>query len=105
MSDADLWTAALDGSNALARTALERFCLILGAVAGDLALAHGPHAVVLAGGLAQRLRAHLVDDSGFHDRFTAKGRYEALMRTIPVRLATHPEIGLYGAAAAYRETT
>ncbi|MBN8829997.1 MAG: glucokinase [Sphingomonadales bacterium] len=104
LSDADLWSAALDGSNALARQALERFCLSLGSVAGDLALAHGPKAVVLAGGLTQRMRDFLVNESGFHSRFTAKGRYEALMRTIPVRLATHPEIGLYGAAAAYRES-
>jgi glucokinase len=104
LSDADLWSAALDGSNALARTALERFCLSLGSVAGDLALAHGPHAVVLAGGLTQRLRDFLVNESGFHGRFTAKGRYEALMQTIPVRLAVHPEIGLYGAAAAWRES-
>ncbi|BAK67885.1 glucokinase [Sphingobium sp. SYK-6] len=102
-SDADLWAAALDGSNPLARSALERFCLSYGAVAGDLALAHGPHQVVLAGGLTQRMRDFLVNQSGFHSRFTAKGRYEGLMRTIPVRLAIHPEIGLYGAAAAWRE--
>jgi glucokinase len=103
LSDADLWSAALDGSNTAARAALERFCLILGSVTGDLALAHGPHCVVLAGGLIQLLRDYLVNESGFHARFTAKGRYEALMRTIPVRLAVHPEIGLFGAAAAYRE--
>lgn len=105
LSDADLWSVALDGSNQLARAALERFCLSLGAVAGDLSLAHGPHGVVLAGGLIQRLRDFLVKDCGFHARFTAKGRYEALMRTIPVRLAVHPEIGLFGAAAAYREAS
>lgn len=104
LSDADLWSAALDGGNTLARTALERFCLSLGSIAGDLALAHGPHAVVLAGGLTQRLRDFLVNESGFHGRFTAKGRYEALMQMIPVRLAVHPEIGLYGAAAAWRES-
>jgi len=103
-SDADLWAAALDGSNSLARSALERLCLSFGAVAGDLALAHGPHHVVLAGGLSQRMRDFLVHHSGFHERFTAKGRYQSLMRTIPVRLAVHPEIGLFGAAAAYRET-
>ena len=103
MNDADLWAAALEGSNPLARSALERLCMSYGAVAGDLALAHGPHHVVLAGGLTQRMRDFLVTESAFHDRFTAKGRYEALMRTIPVRLAIHPEIGLYGAAAAWRE--
>lgn len=103
LTDADLWAAALDGSNRLARMALDRFCLSLGSAAGDLALTHGPHGVVLAGGLIQRLKDYLVKESGFYARFTAKGRYEALMHTLPVRLATHPEIGLYGAAAAYRE--
>ncbi|HEY9580169.1 MAG TPA: glucokinase [Rhizorhapis sp.] len=102
MTDADLWAAALDGNVPLARTALDRLCLSYGAVAGDLALAHGPHAVVLAGGLTQRMRDHL-PDSGFHSRFTAKGRFESLMGTIPVRLAVHEEIGLFGAAAAFRE--
>src|SRR3546814_3105357 len=58
MTDADLWAAALDGNVPLARTALDRLCLSYGAVAGDLALAPGPHAGVLAGGLAPPLRAH-----------------------------------------------
>src|SRR3546814_4167377 len=41
MTDADLWAAALDGNVPLACTALDRLCLSYGAVAGDLALAHG----------------------------------------------------------------
>lgn len=102
MTDADLWSAALDGTVPLARAALDRLCLAYGSIAGDLALAHGPHAVVLAGGLTQRMRDHLLA-SGFHARFTAKGRFESLMGTIPIRLATHQEIGLFGAAAACRE--
>jgi glucokinase len=103
LPDADLWAAALDGSVPLARAALDRLCLSYGSVAGDLALAHGPHAVVLAGGLTWRMRDHLLA-SGFHARFMAKGRYENLMASIPIRLAMHDEIGLFGAAAAFRET-
>ncbi|MBB4642486.1 glucokinase [Rhizorhapis suberifaciens] len=103
LSDADLWAAALDGSIPLARAALDRLCLSYGSVAGDLALAQGPKAVVLAGGLTQRMRDHLLA-SGFHARFKAKGRFESLMATIPIRLAVHEEIGLFGAAAAFRET-
>ena len=102
LSDADLWAAALDGSIPLARAALDRLCLSYGSVAGDLALAHGPYAVVLAGGLTQRMRGHLLA-SGFHARFKAKGRFESLMASIPIRLAVHDEIGLFGAAAAFRE--
>ena len=48
--DKELWPAALDGSDSLAAAALDRFCLTLGAVAGDMALAQGAAAVVIAGG-------------------------------------------------------
>ncbi|MDT7535057.1 glucokinase [Sphingobium sp. SA2] len=102
MEDPELWQSALDGTDPFARAALERFCLCYGSVAGDLALAHGPHAVVLAGGLTQRMRDFL-PHSGFHTRFKAKGRFESLMASVPIRLAVHDEIGLFGAAAAFRE--
>ncbi|ALR20857.1 glucokinase [Sphingobium baderi] len=102
MEDAELWQAALEDSDPFARAAFDRFCLCYGAVAGDLALAHGPHAVVLAGGLTQRMR-DLLPPSGFHSRFIAKGRFESLMKSVPIRLALHDEIGLFGAAAAFRE--
>ncbi|HLL58351.1 MAG TPA: glucokinase, partial [Allosphingosinicella sp.] len=35
----ELWTVALEASDSLAAAALDRFCLALGAVAGDIALA------------------------------------------------------------------
>lgn len=102
MEDPELWQAALEGTDPFARAALERFCLCYGSIAGDLALAHGPHTVVLAGGLTQRM-ANFLPHSGFHTRFKAKGRFESLMASVPIRLAVHDEIGLFGAAAAYRE--
>ena len=98
--DKALWAAALEGSDALAAAALDRFCLSLGAVAGDLALAHGANSVVIAGGLGYRLRDHL-HKSGFDDRFIAKGRFERRMESISVKLVTYPEPGLFGAAAAF----
>ncbi|HET9458457.1 MAG TPA: glucokinase [Sphingomicrobium sp.] len=98
--DKALWAAALEGSDALAAAALDRFCLSLGAVAGDLALAHGANGVVIAGGLGWRLRDHL-HRSGFDDRFIAKGRFERRMESIPVKLITHPQPGLFGAAVAF----
>lgn len=102
LDDKTIWTMALDGSDALATAALDRFCLSLGAVAGDLALAHGPKGVVIAGGLGLRLKDHLLR-SGFGDRFVAKGRFRNLMASIPVKLITHPQPGLFGAAAAYAQ--
>ncbi|MEO6198809.1 MAG: glucokinase [Sphingomicrobium sp.] len=100
--DVALWGAALEGSDPLAVVALDRLFLSLGAVAGDLALAHGAKAVVIAGGLGHRLSDRFAT-SGFADRFIAKGRFERRMEAIPVKLITHPQPGLYGAAAAYAE--
>jgi glucokinase len=56
--------------------------------------------VVIAGGLGLRLRDTLVK-SGFAQRFRAKGRFEAMMSGLPVKLITHPQPGLFGAAAAF----
>ena len=99
LDDKAIWTAAFDGSDSLAVAALDRFCLALGAVAGDLALAQGAKAVVIAGGLGLRLREHL-PRSGFPQRFAAKGRFQHMMARLPVKLITHPQPGLLGAAAA-----
>lgn len=98
--DKALWTMALTGENSLAEAALDRFCQCLGAVAGDLALSHGPGPVVLAGGLGLRL-ADILPQSGFAERFAAKGRYRQLMERQTVSIVTHPEPGLFGAAAAF----
>lgn len=95
-----LWARALDGSDALAGAALDRFCRVLGAVAGDIALTHGARAVVIAGGLGLKLADHL-PRSGFCGRFVAKGRFQRYMEAIPVKLITHPQPGLFGAAAAF----
>lgn len=100
IDDKALWTAAMAGSDSLAAAALDRFCLSLGAVAGDIALAQGASGVVIAGGLGLRLAAHL-PRSGFAQRFIAKGRFERMMSDIPVKLITHPQPGLYGAAVAF----
>jgi glucokinase len=98
--DRDIWAAALEGSDSLAVAAMDRYCMTLGRVAGDFALAHGASAVVLAGGLGYRLRDQL-PRSGFAEWFRYKGRYATLMAGIPVKLITHPQPGLFGAAAAF----
>lgn len=99
MDDKDLWSLAMSGTDSLATAALERYCLALGSAAGDLALAQGAAATVIAGGLGYRIREHLVS-SGFAERYCAKGRFEALMAELPVKLIVHEQPGLFGAAAA-----
>ncbi len=98
--DRDLWQAALEGRDPAAAAALERFCLCLGSFAGNIALAHGANALVVAGGLGLRLSQHL-PASGFGERLADKGEYRSILEQLPVKLIAYPEPGLYGAAAAF----
>ena len=99
--DIAIWTRGQDGSDSLAAAAVDRFCMSLGSVAGDIALAQGGFGgVVIAGGLGFRIRETLLK-SGFSERFKAKGRFRELMASIPVKLIVHPQPGLFGAAAAF----
>ena len=99
--DIAIWTRGQDGSDSLAAAAVDRFCMSLGSVAGDIALAQGGFGgVVIAGGLGYRIRETLLK-SGFAERFKAKGRFQELMASIPVKLIVHPQPGLFGAAAAF----
>lgn len=100
LDDKALWALGTSGEDSLAAAAVDRFCLSLGSIAGDIALAQGGQGVVIAGGLGLRLKDVLVR-SGFAERFRAKGRFEAMMAALPVKLITHPQPGLFGAAAAF----
>ncbi len=104
MDDKTLWSLAMNGEDSLAAAALDRFAQALGTFAGNIALAHGAGGVVIGGGLGARLADHL-PRSGFAGRFAAKGRFETLMRSLPVKLITHPQPGLFGAAAAFGRKT
>jgi len=97
-----LWQAALGGEDAHAAAALDRWLMLLGGFAGDMALAHGAAAVVLAGGVLPRLAPDR-DLAPLLARFTAKGRFETAMRGLPLALIVHPQPGLLGAATLLRE--
>lgn len=101
-TDMELWADALAGTDPLAVEALERFCCILGSVAGDIALLCGASTVILAGGVGSRL-AEMLPCSGFAARFAAKGRLAGRVASVPVRVITHPQPGLIGAVAAFVE--
>lgn len=58
-TDKNLWDAALAGEDSLATSTLDRFCMIFGAVAGDIALEQGASGVVIAGGVDLRLKDYL----------------------------------------------
>ncbi len=98
--DKAIWESGMAGTDSLAAAAVAHFCMALGSAAGDYALAHGAAGVAIAGGLGYRIRETLLASS-FAERFRFKGRYEQLMAGLPVKLITHPQPGLFGAAAAF----
>jgi len=97
---AELWSAAIDGSDGIAAHALDILVRCFGAAAGDLSLAHGAMGVAITGGLANRI-AHLLRGPMFESRFVSKGRYRERMQRVPVVRATIAEPGLLGAAVAF----
>jgi glucokinase len=96
-SDKALIEAAGAGDR-LAGVAADRFCAVLGSVAGDLALSFGARGgVFVSGGLAPRLADRLAA-SDFRARFEDKGRLAAYVRQIPTSLVLHPYPAIVGAA-------
>jgi glucokinase len=92
-------TAAADAGDDRARRAVEMFCAVFGAVAGDLVLTLGAwDGVFLTGGLVPRLLPRL-QGPAFRARFEAKGRFAEAMSRVPTMAVVHPQAGLLGAAA------
>ncbi len=90
--------AALDGSCARARLALERFVSIYGAEAGNLALkALAVNGVFLGGGIAPRILP-LLRGNGFLEAFRDKGRLGPVLARIPVTVLRDDRAALWGAA-------
>jgi len=78
--------------------AVALFARLYGAFSGDMALACLPTGgVYIAGGIAPKLLPRL-QEGGFMQAFTDKGRMSELMSTLPVQVITNPQSGLLGAA-------
>jgi glucokinase len=91
--------AALSGGDEMAARTLRLFAQILGAVAGDFALAGlARGGVYVAGGIAPKILSFL-RDGNFIAAFVDKGRFADWARQVPVRVVMNTEIGLLGAAA------
>jgi glucokinase len=91
-------SARAGAGDADANRTLDLFCRILGAAAGDLALATGARCLFVFGGVAQSMAARL-KAGGFRERFEAKGRFADYMQAIPTMLGRSRHAGLIGAAA------
>jgi glucokinase len=103
-SPAEISAAALAKTSPLAEETLKVFCRILGAAAGNLALTIGAEGgVYIAGGIPPKI-LDIISHSELRDRFDQKGRYEAYLKEIPLRVVTKNEPGLSGAARRVRQT-
>jgi glucokinase len=93
---AEITQAALEGSCATSRAALDAFCAMLGEVAGNFALSFGAQGgVFIAGGIISHLRDYL-PRSQFRSRFEAKGRMSRYVASIPVYLVLHEDPAFLG---------
>jgi glucokinase len=89
---------ALDGSDELCRDALLRFCRIMGAVAGNLALTGlTTGGVYIGGGIPPKILP-ILQKSDFMVGFSAKGRFSDLLADIPVWVIGNDKAALMGAA-------
>jgi glucokinase len=99
---AEVTQAALAGDR-LALMALERFCAILGSVAGDFALCFGAvRGVYISGGIAPDI-FDVLAASDFRKRFEMKGRMSDYLKPIPTHVVVEPHAALIGSASVLRE--
>ena len=88
--------AALAKQDPAAMEAVTLFARIMGAKAGNLALANLPwHGVYLAGNISGVIAPYL--QTHFMPAFIDKGRFSELMQRIPVYITPDPRLGLVGA--------
>lgn len=102
MHASEITAQALAAKDSPARRSVEKFCEILGSVAGDVALLLGATGgVYIGGGIAPRI-LEILKGGGFRQRFEAKGRFEGYLSRIPTYVILAPYPALTGAGAALR---
>jgi glucokinase len=96
----ELTTRAAAG-DARCNEAVDIFCGVLGAAAGNFCLAIGATGgVYLGGGVVSALGRRL-DESPFRERFEAKGRFRTYLAAVPSSVVTSPHPSLIGLATLF----
>ena len=91
-------TAGAGSGDPLCKHALELFCRLYGAEAGNFALKTlATGGVFVAGGIAPRI-VDALRDGRFRDAFLDKGRMRPLLEQMPVQVVLDTDAGLLGAA-------
>lgn len=103
LEPAEVTRRALAGEDAAASLALGRFADILGAVAGDLALAFGAErGMYIAGGIVPKL-VEVIRASRFRARFEEKGRLSYFNSPIPTYAVLRGDLAMVGCGAALED--
>lgn len=88
------------GDSPICEQALDLFCRIYGAVAGNLALKFmATGGVYVGGGIAAKILPKL-QEPGFIKAFCDKGRFSPMLQQVPVWVIRNEHAGLLGAARA-----
>lgn len=99
----EITNAALTREYPIAVKAVEMFCAVLGAAAGDAVMATGARGgVVIGGGIVPKIRDIFLK-SRFVERFLDKGRMRDYVEDVPVNLIVRDGAALIGAASHLRE--
>jgi glucokinase len=95
--NAKVTSCALENKDPLCSATLRLFCEIYGAEAGNLALkSMALGGVYIGGGIAPKILPFLQDGS-FLKAFLQKGRFEAMLKTMKVRVSLNQQTALLGA--------
>jgi len=104
ITPAEVTARAFDGSCPWSRAAVDTFCTLLGAVAGDIALTFGAQGCVfIGGGIVPRFIDHFAR-SRFRAAFEAKGRLKPYLARIPTAVIVHPNPAVFGLMNLVNET-
>ncbi|RXJ67934.1 glucokinase [Halarcobacter ebronensis] len=88
---------ALEDKDILCQETLKLFMEVYGSEAGNLALkSFSLGGVFIGGGIAPKLLTILKEEY-FYNRFISKGRFESLLKTIPLKVSLNQETALLGA--------
>jgi glucokinase len=89
---------ALEGKSAICDQALSIFVSVFGAEAGNCALHYMTTGGIFIGGIIAGKIVRRMQDPIFMESFLAKGRMEALLKDMPVKVILNDDCGLIGAA-------
>ncbi|TPQ26705.1 glucokinase [Methylomonas koyamae] len=91
----------VDGEDPVCRETVRLFAELYGAEAGNLALkAFASGGVFIGGGIGPKIRP-ILESGEFLQAFVAKGRFQAMLSKVPVKLALNPRTPLLGAMHYY----